>query len=73
VQFSLYLIVGGLSFCIDIGAFVVLRSIELPIILSSVMSFSLATIANYCYQSALLFSAVALVVQLKWRGLLAWC
>jgi hypothetical protein len=47
MQFCLYLIVGGLSFFVDIGAFIVLRAIEVPVIPASVMCFSLATAANY--------------------------
>lgn len=47
MQFVLYLIVGGLSFLVDIGVFVALRGAELPVIPASVASFILATIANY--------------------------
>ncbi|MGA8699535.1 MAG: GtrA family protein [Xanthobacteraceae bacterium] len=47
MQFFLYLIVGGLSFFVDIGAFIMLRAIEVPVIPASVASFSLATGANY--------------------------
>src|SRR5271169_2421522 len=47
MQFFLYLIVGGLSFFVDIGTFIVLRAIEVPVIPASVTSFSLATAANY--------------------------
>jgi putative flippase GtrA len=47
MQFCLYLIVGGLSFFVDIGVFIVLRAIEVPVIPASVMCFSLATAANY--------------------------
>jgi putative flippase GtrA len=47
MQFFLYLIVGGLSFFVDIGTFIVLRAIEVPVIPASVTSFSLATTANY--------------------------
>jgi hypothetical protein len=32
MQFFLYLVVGGLSFFVDIGAFIALRSIEVPLI-----------------------------------------
>ena len=47
MQFFLYLIVGGLSFFVDIATFIVLRGIDLPVIPASVISFSLATAANY--------------------------
>jgi putative flippase GtrA len=47
MQLFLYLIVGGLSFFVDIGTFIVLRAIEVPVIPASVVSFSLATVANY--------------------------
>ena len=47
MQFCLYLIVDALSFFVDIGTFIVLRGIEVPAIPASVMSFSLATVANY--------------------------
>jgi putative flippase GtrA len=47
MQFFLYLVVGGLSFFIDIGSFIVLRAIEVPVIPASVTSFSIATAGNY--------------------------
>jgi putative flippase GtrA len=47
MQFFLYLIVGGLSFVVDIGVFVGLREAAIPVITASVMSFIAATIANY--------------------------
>jgi len=55
MQFFLYLVVGGLSFFVDIGAFIVLRSIEVPVIPASVTSFSLATAANYLLSVVLAF------------------
>jgi putative flippase GtrA len=86
MQFFLYLIVGGLSFFVDIGAFIVLRTIEVPVILSSVTSFSLATAANYLLSVVLAFErgrfprsievlrflSVALV-GLGLNTLLVWC
>jgi putative flippase GtrA len=55
MQFFLYLIVGGLSFFVDIGSFIVLRAIEVPVILASVTSFILATAANYLLSVILAF------------------
>jgi len=70
MQFFLYLIVGGLSFFVDIGAFIVLRTIELPVIPSSVASFSLATFRRYV--EMLRFLTVVLVA-LGLNTLLVWC
>ena len=86
MQFFLYLIVGALSFFVDIGTFIVLRGIEVPVIPASVMSFSLATIANYLlcvvlafergrfrrYIEILRFLTVALI-GLGLNTLLVWC
>jgi len=47
MQFFLYLIVGGLSFVVDIGVFVGLREATIPVITASVISFIAATVANY--------------------------
>src|SRR5436190_8015419 len=47
MQFFFYLIVGGLSFFVDIGAFVAMRAIEVPVIAASISSFILATAGNY--------------------------
>src|SRR6516164_6922759 len=55
MQFFLYLVVGGLSFFVDIGAFIALRAIEVPVIPASVTSFSLATAANYLLSVVLAF------------------
>src|SRR6476660_7581667 len=55
MQFFLYLIVGGLSFFVDIGAFIALRGVEVPIILASITSFILATAANYLLCVILVF------------------
>jgi putative flippase GtrA len=68
MQLFLYLIVGGLSFFVDIGTFIVLRAIEVPVIPASVVSFSLATVANYCYVSFLPLSAAAFAGPLKLCG-----
>jgi putative flippase GtrA len=55
MQFFLYLIVGGLSFWVDIGAFVGLRLIDVPVIPASIISFLLATVANYLLSILLAF------------------
>jgi putative flippase GtrA len=47
LQLGLYFIVGGICFCIDIGCFVALRSLKLPILTASVLSFITATLVNY--------------------------
>ena len=47
LQLGLYFIVGGICFCIDIGGFVALRSLTLPILTASVLSFVAATLVNY--------------------------
>ena len=47
LQLGVYLVVGGICFCIDVGGFVVLRSLRLPILAASVLSFVTATLANY--------------------------
>ena len=56
VQFSVYLIVGGLSFFVDIGGFVVLTALTVPILLAAGCSFILATAANYLLSYKLAFS-----------------
>lgn len=86
MQLSLYLIVGGLSFLVDIGAFIGLRAVEVPIILASVSSFSLATVANYFLSVALAFERghfrrqievlrflAVVLVGLSINTLLVWC
>lgn len=47
LQFMLYLVVGGLSFLVDIGVFVALHTESVAVIPASVTSFIAATIANY--------------------------
>src|SRR6516164_6843928 len=86
MQFFLYLIVGGLSFFVDIGAFIVLRSIEVPVIPASVTSVSLATAANYLLSVVLAFERgrfhrfvemlrflSVVLVGLGFNTLLVWC
>jgi len=55
MQFFLYLIVGGLSFVVDIGVFVLLRMTEMPVIPASIASFIAATGANYILSTVLAF------------------
>jgi putative flippase GtrA len=57
MQFLLYLVVGGLSFCVDIGAFVLLQSAAVPVIPASIISFIAATGANYVLSTRLAFQA----------------
>ena len=59
LQLALYLVVGGLvvgvSFCVDIGGFVALRYLQLPILPASATSFVTATLVNYLLCCALVF------------------
>jgi|SRR5271165_1059140 len=55
MQFLLYLVVGGLSFIVEITTFVALRQAAFPVISASVLSFIVATIANYLLSVALAF------------------
>jgi putative flippase GtrA len=57
MQFLLYLIVGGLSFCVDIATFVLLQSAGVPVIPASITSFIAATGANYVLSTRLAFQA----------------
>ncbi len=47
LQLGIYSLVGGICFCIDVGGFVALRSLKLPILTASVLSFVTATLVNY--------------------------
>lgn len=47
IQLGLYLIVGGICFLIDVGGFVALRLVELPLLSASTLSFVTATLFNY--------------------------
>jgi putative flippase GtrA len=86
MQFFLYLIVGGLSFFVDIGTFLMMRTIEVPVIPASVTSFSLATAANYLLCIVLAFEhgrfrrsiemlrfLSVVLVGLGFNTLLVWC
>ena len=55
MQFFLYLIVGGLSFLVEISTFVALRRAAMPVIPASVTSFIVATVANYLLSILLAF------------------
>lgn len=55
LQFALYVVVGGICFCIDIAGFVFLRWFELPILTASAISFVTATVVNYLLCCALVF------------------
>ena len=55
MQFFLYLIVGGLSFLVEISTFVALRRTAMPVIPASVTSFIVATVANYLLSIVLAF------------------
>jgi putative flippase GtrA len=55
MQFFLYLIVGGLSFIVEISSFLALRRAALPVIPASVASFIVATLANYLLSIVLAF------------------
>ena len=56
-QLGIYLIVGGICFCIDVGGFVALRSLKLPILTASVLSFVTANLANYLLCCGFVFSS----------------
>jgi putative flippase GtrA len=47
LQLGLYFIFGGICFLIDVGGFVALRSLKLPILTASVRSVVAATLVNY--------------------------
>jgi putative flippase GtrA len=55
MQFFLYLIVGGLSFLVEISSFIALRLAMMAVIPASVTSFIVATIANYLLSIGLAF------------------
>jgi len=54
-QLALYLVVGGICFCIDIGGFIVLRYFGLATLTASATSFVTATLVNYLLCCALVF------------------
>jgi putative flippase GtrA len=55
MQFLLYLIVGGVSFLVEIATFIALRRAAMPVIPASVTSFIVATVANYLLSIVLAF------------------
>ena len=86
MQFFLYLVVGGLSFFVDIGSFIGPRAIGMPVIPASVAGFSLATAANYLLSVVLAFERgrfrrsiemlrflTVVLVGLGFNTLLVWC
>ena len=68
MQFFLYLIVGGLSFIVEISTFLALRRIAMSVIPASVASFIVATVANYLLSIVLAFEPAASDGTQKWRG-----
>jgi putative flippase GtrA len=55
MQFLLYLIVGGLSFLVELTAFIALQTAAIAVIPASVASFIVATVANYLLSITLAF------------------
>src|SRR3974390_3382212 len=55
MQFFLYLIVGGLSFLVELTTFIALRAAAIAVIPASVASFVVATVANYLLSIKLAF------------------
>jgi putative flippase GtrA len=55
LQLALYLVVGGICFCVDIGGFVALRYWQLPVLPASAASFVTATLVNYLLCRAFVF------------------
>ena len=47
LQLMLYLVVGGICFCIDIGGFILVRQLPVSVLTASAISFMAATFANY--------------------------
>lgn len=54
-QFAWYLMVGGLSFGVDIGAFLALQALATPVLAASALAFAAATAANYVLSYVLAF------------------
>jgi putative flippase GtrA len=55
LQVALYLVVGGICFCVDVGGFVALRYWQLPVLPASAASFVTATLVNYLLCCAFVF------------------
>src|SRR3954471_19768025 len=47
LQLMLYLVVGGICFCIDIGGFILIRQLPVSVLTASAISFVSATFSNY--------------------------
>ncbi|MGA8756914.1 MAG: GtrA family protein [Stellaceae bacterium] len=86
MQFFLYLIVGGLSFLVEIGVFVAFCRAGMPVIPASITSFLVATTANYLLSVLLAFQRgryprhielmrfiTVVVVGLALNTTLVWC
>ena len=55
LQFAVYLLVGGISFWVDIGTFLIFRRLQMPVLAASAASFIVATLANYGLCRAMVF------------------
>jgi putative flippase GtrA len=56
LQVLMYLIVGGICFCIDIGGFILIcEFVAVSILIASAMSFTTATLVNYLLCCAFVF------------------
>jgi putative flippase GtrA len=56
LQILMYLIVGGICFCIDIGGFILIcEFVVVSILMASAISFTAATLANYLLCCAFVF------------------
>ncbi|QCR18379.1 GtrA family protein [Agrococcus sp. SGAir0287] len=48
IQFAKFLVVGGISFCVDYGLFLLLHTVlGVPYVLASTISFSISLVLNY--------------------------
>lgn len=56
-QFTRFLIVGGISFCVDFGIFTLLYRLGLAHLLSSVISFTLSVVVNYILSRKYVFDS----------------
>ena len=55
LQLALYLVVGGICFCVDVGGFVALRYWRFPVLPASAASFVTANLVNYLLCRAFVF------------------
>ena len=56
LQILMYLIVGGLSSCIDVGGFWLLLRLGTPVMASTIVSFAAAALTNYVLSYTLAFA-----------------